>query len=237
MRGARRRGRWICVPLLALFVVAGIGSSGALAQVPPRSGPVDFVTTENSAGLSAVVTWNGVDVSTASGISSAISTDFSSTIDVHYAWSSSGPQYTISDARLQMYYFGFALGTRDIIDSNPMAGTTGNFDMPWDPGVLQWLIIGSYSITASLLSPNGTTEWSEQFFVHVTAPAAIGAAIPILLILIGVYEAYSLARSGRQAAIGAPTTKSKDPGAPTATKSADTGRADPDDAPSTGGAS
>jgi hypothetical protein len=235
MKRASIPARWIGAAVLALLVVAGLGSSGALAQAPP-SQPAMVVSTANSPGMSAVVTWNGADVSSASGISSAISTDFSSTIDVHYTWASSGPQYTISDARLQMFYFGFALGTRDILDSNPVAATNGTFDMPWDPGVLQWLLIGSYALTASLLSPNGTVQWSEQFFLHITAPAAIGAVIPILLILIGIYEAYSLARSGRQAAIRPTSSKGKGagpvtPASSTATKDPESGTGPSSDAP------
>jgi hypothetical protein len=210
MAVASHPGRWFSVSLLVLFVVAGLGSSGAFAQPAAGAQPSSTVMAASTGGVAAVVTWNGQNIVSAPAISSAISTDFSSTIDVHYNWSSTGTSYTISDARLQIFYFGFALGTRDIIDSNPVAATNGSFDMPWDPGVLQWLIIGTYALTASLLAPNGTTMWSEQFYLHVSAPAAIGAAIPIILILIGIWEVYSLARSGRQAAITSPAKRKGD---------------------------
>jgi hypothetical protein len=237
-------GRWLSIALLALFVTAAVGASGAFAQAPPGPRTADVATPANAPGMSAVVAWNGANVASAPAVSSAISTDFSSTIDVHYTWSSASTEYTISDARLQIFYFGFALGTRDIIDSDPVASTNGTFDMPWDPGVLQWILAGSYALTASLVTPNGTTEWSEQFFVHVTAPAAIGAVLPIILLLIGIYEAYALARSGRQAAISTSSKSGKpsSPSTPASSSSASaSGAADakgesPDDSsPSQGG--
>jgi len=210
MKRASRWGRWVTLSLIVLFAASMLGSSGALASPSAAPRALATVTTADAPGVNAVVTWNGMNVASAPAVSSAISTDFSSTIDVHYTWTSSGSPYTISDARLQIFYFGFALGTRDILESNPVAATNGSFDMPWDPGVLQWILAGTYALTASLLSPNGTTQWSEQFYLHVTAPAAIGAALPIILLLIGLYEAYSLARSGRQAAISAAPARKND---------------------------
>ena len=128
--------------------------------------------------------------------------------------------YNISDARLQMFYFGFPLATRDVVDSNPQLANNGSFDMSWDPGVLQWVLAGIYGVTTSLLAPNGSTMWSDAFFVHVTAPGGVGAILPILLLLIGAYELFELARaSGGQSASPpkqptAPASASGDASAP-----------------------
>ncbi|MCI4360178.1 MAG: hypothetical protein L3J91_00580, partial [Thermoplasmata archaeon] len=215
----------------ALIVVVLVAPASALVEAGrPEPGTAGFLPASSPSGLSATVTWNGKDVASASTIPSALSTGFTSTIDVHYTWSSSavGPlrvsSYTIGTARLQMFYFGFPLGTRDVVDTNPVPATNGSFDMAWDPGVLQWVLAGSYAMTASLIAPNGTTEWSESFFIHVTATAGIGAALPIILIVIGLWELYSLARSGREAAPRPPKAKGPSPPVSTSADSSTTSK-------------
>jgi hypothetical protein len=219
-RPGRVLGGLVLVTLLVLLVAAPLLAGRAGATVGSH-GSAGAVVVPATSGVQASVTWNGVSVDSADSISSAISTNFASTIDLHYSWSSvtvvgilGGPLYNISDARLQMFYFGYALATRDVLDASPSAATSGSFDMEWDPGVLQWLLAGTYGITVSLLAPNGTTVWSEPFFIHVNAPGGVGAIIPILLIVIGIYEIYELARSGRQAAIDHETPPPAGPSKP-----------------------
>ena len=188
------------VGLVVLLLVASIGA--------PPAGAVRGTTrglASSTGGFRANATWGGTDVASAASPSSALATSFASPIDVHYRWRSSGgagaapPQYTVNDARLQIFYFGLPLATRDEIVTNPQSALNGTFDMSWDPGVLRWILEGTFGVTASLLAPNGTTVWSEPFFVHASAPYAVGAVLPILLLLIAIYEAYALAVSGRQA--------------------------------------
>jgi len=247
------------VAIVGLLLVLGLAPVIGAHAVPTILTPGEPrpLATAASPGLTASVTWNGDDIATAATMSSALSTNFGSIVDLRYDWSSAGPGtgagtlYNISDARLQMFYFGFALATRDVLDSNPVAASNGTFDMTWYPGVLQWLMAGTFGLTASLLAPNGTTEWSQNFFVHVTAPASVGAVVPILLIIIGIYEFYALAISGRQAAMSAPragpssaSTTSKppstppagaDPPSPSTTSATQTPTSEPDAAPPTGG--
>src|SRR5579871_562724 len=238
-------GRLAVVAVLALMVaLPTVGAPAARGTVGPAREIV--LSLPGTAGFHASVTWNGADVSTAGTISSAISTAFGSTIDLHYTWSFTtggiGPivkAFNISDARLQMFYFGFPLATRDVVDSNPQLASNGTFDMSWDPGVLQWVLAGIYGLTASLIATNGTTIWSEPFYVHVSAPGGVGAVLPILLILIGIYEIYELARAGRQAAptpskqsAGSPPTgPSKPPGAGTEAPPKESAPAEPSPAP------
>ncbi|MGD0250566.1 MAG: hypothetical protein ABSB97_06755, partial [Thermoplasmata archaeon] len=70
---------------------------------------------------------------------------------------------------------------------------------------------GLFGLTASILASNGTTVWSENFFIKATAPYSILAALPIILGIIGIWELYSVARSGRQAAFSG---KGKPPASP-----------------------
>lgn len=157
-------------------------------------------------GIGATVKWDGTSIASATSASAALITSFTHTIDVNYAWVAldgiTGPNlYNISTARLQFFYFGAALDTRDVIDSSAVAATNGSFDMQWQPGVFQYLFEGTFGLTASLIAPNGTTMWSQAFYIHSQAPASILAVLPIVLVLIAIYEAYGLAVSGRQAAI------------------------------------
>jgi len=207
----------IGIGILFLILPMAPLSDSSGAGVRPSADPPGAIT--------ATVTWNGVDVSSASSNSAALSTNFGSTIDVHYTWSSKGglgasapPLYNISTARLQMFYLGFALDTRDVVDSNPLAASNGSFDMSWDPGFLRYVVEGAFGLTASLIAPNGSTMWSENFFIHANAPFSVLALLPILLLVIAAYEVYLLLVSGRQNLAG-PTAASvgtppKNPPAP-----------------------
>jgi hypothetical protein len=168
-----------------------------------------------SFGVIAAVTWNGVNICGSTNQSAALSVDFTQTANLVYTWTTVGeakaPSLTLNDARLQMFYFGFSIVTRDVTLSGAGPATNGTFDMNWNPGTLTYVFEGLFGLTASLLALNGTTVWSENFFVRATAPYSILAALPIVLIIIGIWELYSVARSGSQAAL---STKGKPPAAP-----------------------
>ncbi|MHB8352240.1 MAG: hypothetical protein ACYDFT_06110 [Thermoplasmata archaeon] len=187
---------WAIVALLAAGAIAPVASAQPVSLAGSPSG---------QSALSAHVTWDGTDVGSYATPTAALSTSFSSTIDVHYTWgASAGPSgapglFTISDARLQLFYFGVALSTRDVIESNPVAAPSGVIDMAWSGGYLEWATAGTYRLTASLLAPNGTQMWAESFYIHVAAPYSILAALPLLLILVAAYEIYSLLTAGRLA--------------------------------------
>jgi hypothetical protein len=198
-RGAR------LVPLAAvatlvvvLFVLPG-ATLGATqrphgAALPAASGPI-----------AATVTWNGANVLNYTSPTSAVHIGFNGVVNVHYAWTSTlgtAAPPTINDARLQIFYFGFALATRDVVDSAALPATSGQFTMNWSTGALEYILEGSYRLVASLLAPNGTTVWSQTFWAFVAAPFYIGALLPIVLILIVVWEIYNLATVGRQAVLG-----------------------------------
>ncbi len=199
--GARARRR--SAPLAVLLVaVVLLGAVGAIASGSARGAAIGCSNVSSKYGVNATVTWNGVNVCSGGSASSAFSVDLTQPIGLRYTWSGPvGSALSIDDARLQMFYFGFPLATRDVTTVGGVAGPSGSFVMNWTPGVIAYVLEGLFGLTASLVATNGTTVFSEGFFVHANAPYGILAALPILLILLGIYEIYNVARSGRQAAL------------------------------------
>lgn len=198
----RPRRRW---PALGMRI-ALVGALAVLVLVPtgafdvPRNSSTTYLVTSQahpSAAFTASVTWNGVNVDTAGSASSALSVSFSSSATVLFQWTTPAGQTNPNDARLQMFYFGFALETRDVVNS----GTQDFANMTWTPTAISYILEGVYEITASLITPSGSTVWSENFWVRANAPYSILAVLPIILILIIAWELYSVALSGRQAAL------------------------------------
>jgi hypothetical protein len=200
MRRAGSPGRWAGLVLVtALAVLVAVPTVGFAAGASrPGSPPSNALPPSANSG--PTVLWNGANVNTASSASSAFTVTFNEAVDVNYSWVRSAYP-GVSDARLQMLYFGFPLSTRDVSPIAGPASTPGLAVMNWTVGAIQYAVEGVFGLTVSLLN-NGTTLWSENFYVRLMAPYSILAALPILLILIGVYELYGLARSGRQAALG-----------------------------------
>ncbi len=148
------------------------------------------------------VTWNGVDVSTAGTSSSALAIDLSQSANLNFNWSTgTSARLSVTDARLEMFYFGFAVTTRDQIVSGAIASAKGNIPLSWTPLSISFVLEGVYRLTATFLD-NGTTLWSENFYVRGTAPLGFVALLPIALLLIIAYELYGLVRSGRYAMLG-----------------------------------
>ncbi len=195
-RGSRAGFPFVVVLLIGVVGLGVIPLGSAAASPAPAVHPSVTVT--------STVTWNGVNVDTASGVSSALSIGLSSPANLLYNWSesaSAGSPITVTDARLQMYYFGYAVASRDITLSNPAPSRGGAIALNWTPIAVNYVLGGVYRLTASLLVANGSTVWSENFYVRGNAPAGILAALPIILLLIAIYEVYLLVRSGRYAAL------------------------------------
>jgi len=207
MHSARRRVGTLAT-IFAIAVVALLANVPATARASPT---FRASSAQPEAGAAYVVTWNGVDVSTAGTPSSALSIDFSQTASLNFNWSTgASAPVNISDARLQMYYFGFAVSTKDQVVSNSVACSSKcHIPLDWTPLSINYVLEGVYRLTASFIAPNGTTMWSENFYVKGNAPLGFVALIPIVLLLIAIYEVYGLVRSGRYAALG------RKPSAPT----------------------
>jgi len=195
---SRRAATVVAVALVVVVVFGALSTVPLSARAQPTSARPHVAATSVFTGS---VTWNGVDVSTASTVSSAFAIDFSAAAHLVYYWNSTTPA-TINDARLQMFYFGFAVATRDVYVSNPSTNQTGLVHLDWTPLSIGYVLEGVYLLTASILASNGTTMWSENFYVKGNALYGILAVIPIVLILLLIYEVYALVRSGRYAALG-----------------------------------
>lgn len=192
--------------VLSGLLAGGVAPAVGLSHAPARVGTITLASAAPPGPVHAFVTWDGTNVSTATSDSSARSVNLASTITLRYIWSSAG-LHTISDARLQMFYFGFALSTRDVLDENPQPANNGSFTMTWQAGTIAYLLEGTFRLTASLLDPAGNTMWSEDFFIHANAPFSLLAAIPIVLVLIAVYEVYGLLTSGREPPLSKPASR------------------------------
>ena len=211
MRLPRARSRWFgASTVLAATIIAALLIG---VPAPGKASPtVTAVPVQSSGGVAYAVTWNGADVSTDSSASSALSIDLTQSANLLYNWtvSSGAAAVTIKDARLQMFYLGFAVSTRDQVLSNPTPGS-GSIPLSWTPVSVAYLLEGVYRLTASFIASNGTTMWSENFYARGTAPLGILAILPIVLLIIVVYEVYMLVRSGRYAMLG---RKAPEPSAP-----------------------
>jgi hypothetical protein len=187
----------VLVSVVAALVIASGGGAGA---VPTNDRSVTVVPALTTGGLVANASWNGLNITTAGSPSSAFHISFNGAVNIYYYWSQTGSAspWSINDARLQIFYFGFALATRDITQS--VGSTSGNLVMGnWNTGALEYILEGSYLLKASLIATNGTTAWSQSFWVNVAAPFSILAALPIILILIAIYEVFELLTSGKHA--------------------------------------
>jgi hypothetical protein len=100
-----------------------------------------------------------------------------------------------------MFYFGLAVTTRDQLISGAIASARGNIPLSWTPLSIGYVLEGVYRLTASFID-NGTTLFSENFYVRGNAPLGFVALLPIVLLIILVYELYGLVRSGRYAMLG-----------------------------------
>lgn len=188
--------------LLTAVLVFAVVALVVNVPTPARASPAARASPSVTDPASYTVTWNGVDVSTASSASSALSITLDQSASINYSWST---PVTISDARLQMFYFGYAVSTRDQIVTNPPTNSPGHIPLDWTPVSVAYLLEGVYKLTASFIAPNGTTMWSENFYVRGTAPLGVLAILPIVLLLIVVYEIYGLVRSGRYVELGRKT--------------------------------
>ena len=217
-RWSRLVRRTVLAVVLTLVLVLPASSSFAAARPTGAAAGYACPAAQTAYGVSANVTWNGTNICTAGSSTSALSVIFTQNAHVVFNWSAAGGRLlSVTDARLSMNYFGFAIATRDVASITPpgSAGNSGGtFVMDWNPGALTYLLAGLYGVTATLFASNGSTVWSDTFYVKASAPYTLLAGMPILLILIAALELYSVARSGRLAAAGRKAPSSGTPAPP-----------------------
>lgn len=158
--------------------------------------------------MSANVTWNGENIGRAASASNAFSFGSSTAVDMRFDWSvpSGLLPSPVATARVQMFFMGFGIATRDVTQGHLPNATSGVIDLYWNgTGLLADLIEGNYQVTASLLDKAGSSLWSENFFVSLVAPYHVLAASPIILLIVAIYEIVVLATARRGEKItGAP---------------------------------
>ncbi|MCI4369497.1 MAG: hypothetical protein L3K09_08050, partial [Thermoplasmata archaeon] len=159
--------------------------------------------------ISAAVTFGGSVIDSATAPANALSSNFANVVPVDFIWSARGGRLgtpalvEITAARLQMIYLGQPVLTREVDVSNAQLAPGGQINMSGDFRDTAYLIEGLLSFNALLIASNGTTVWSQQFYVqdHATDHLTV---INILLVGLILYEAYSLVGIARRPPAPAP---------------------------------
>jgi len=193
-RGAVGRGLFaVAIGTIGLLLVLpALGAAQTIESAPigPRSALPTAVGISNPA-----VTWNGKPIGDASTQAHAfsITTDQRVLVNFSFVVPPFGPDVTT--ARIQALYFGAVIST-DQVSTSTTAGV-GKGLMNWTLGTFTYLLAGVYVLSASLVDSNGSTVWSEHFYIDATAPYHIGSGLTIFLIVLGLVELYSILTVGR----------------------------------------
>jgi len=212
---------WLAVPAVAV--------SAALLVLPALSATVagepggvshPSLSFAASSVTGPTVTWNGKDVSGASSPSSAISIQKGQTALVQFTFDESSAT-TVGNASISVNYLGLVLTTSKasprVVGGPPIAAVA---TINWSFGPLYDALEGVFEFTASLLSPNGSTVWSESFYVFAQAPYLLESGAVIILLVFLVLELYWAASAIRDARRHAqpPQSKAVPPSAGTPTE-------------------
>ncbi|MCI4345779.1 MAG: hypothetical protein L3K07_03380 [Thermoplasmata archaeon] len=177
----------VAVLLLAPFVPVAGATPGTRSGTGPGGNP--------GAGFLYSVSWNGRGTSNATTTGTALTVSFGSAITMQFHWSSggsSGPPGGVSEVEFQAFLFGFSFITRALTNTPALTTPTGVTNLTWDPGALTYIVSGVYLCLASIFAPNGSTIWSESFYIKANAPFVVGALLPLILLLLLVYELYAV---------------------------------------------
>ncbi len=181
-RGALRAALIASSLVLLGFVV--LSNSAAAAT------PAPLQSSGNNA-VSAVVSFNGVPVATHDSLSSAIVTHFSGQFTTVFEWASVGAPAYVNQGQVSILFFGASIGTSAVSVSQTGSGTiTLNNSFSQN----QYLYEGVYDLHA-VLTDNGSTVFSENFFVWVQATDHL-TVVNIVLLLIILLEIYEIAVLG-----------------------------------------
>lgn len=182
----------------------------------------------SSGPITASVAFNGVNVDSHDSLGSAISTSFSGAFSTAFTWTASGSApVTVTQAEIQLLFFGAAVGTSS--GSFVKLGSNA-YTLSSDFTQNNYLYEGVYEIQATL-SDNGTTLFTQDFFVWVQATNHL-TIVNVLLILIILLEIYEIAALSRIKTPKKPTGAAPTP-SPSTTPPPGTPR---DGTPPTGGA-
>jgi hypothetical protein len=223
--GRSGRGAWLRPPLVAfavgLAVLAVLAPGSGLANGAPLVAALGHDARPMAASvLTASATWNGQSISSASSPGSAFSLEKGQTATVNYSYGGlAGGQ--VQNATLELTYLGIVLTTSrsgtHVVGGPPIAGAA---QINWSFGPLFDALEGVFQLTATLLYANGTTAWSESFYVFAKAPYLLESGAVVVLLILSIAELYWGIASIRDARRGRkPATPSSPPsgGSPPAT--------------------
>lgn len=231
---ARRSGRLL--PLIALgflFLLLAPYGTSLLASAASPSAPV----TTASSSISGTVLWDSVNTDTAPNAASAISWTFGNVATVQFTWTGAAGGPSVSQAFLVILFLGFPAYTKQEVEATPLPSTGGTISMTYDMTAFRWYLQGLYQVHAYLENPNGTSLWSEYFYVRVAQPYDIVVATVGLLLLM-IAELYMIVTVGPRAAdkLRKTSTPSSSTPAPSSSGSA-SGESSEDSSTGSGGTS
>jgi hypothetical protein len=187
------------VVLAAVAVLVALPTASATSVNSPKAVPAASL-------LSANATWEGKNISQANTQGSAFSISANQQIYVNFSYvvPVGGPNVTV--ARIQAFYFGAVISTDQVstvtrfvpgLAPDVAIGGRGSGVMNWSLGTFTYLLAGLYQLTASLVDSNGSTVWSENFFIDAKAVDRVASGLIIFLLVLGAVELWAIATVGR----------------------------------------
>ncbi len=192
----RRGGRLL--PLLAVGFLFLLLAPYGTTLLEAAAAPAPAVTPASSA-LTTTVLWNSVNVDTAPNAASAIAWTFDDVATVQFTWTGAAGGPSVSQAFLVILFLGFPAYTKQEVEATALPSTGGTISMTYDLTSFKWYLQGLYQVHAYLADPNGTSLWSEYFYVRVAQPYDIVVAT-VGLLLLTIAELYMIATVGPRAA-------------------------------------
>lgn len=181
--------------VLLLPILAGTGLGSASTSRPT------LAAASGSAASEVQVAADGHPTAGASSVSSAVVISLNKPVNVTFTYATAtgtglaASGISVGVARLQLIVFGVAAGVKELDLSNVHPSTSGTISVIGDYSYAQYLIEGVYLMHAFLFDPNGSTLYSESFYVKVHATydlTVITVAFAVLLL----YEVYTVATLG-----------------------------------------
>lgn len=212
----RPQHRWTLVaPVLAVTVLALLPSPVWARGASPSNGPSTAMPELAASTVLArtTVTWNGHNISSAGSPSSAFAIGKGQSAFVYFSFDEvSGP--AIPNASVKVTYLGLVLTTSTAAVGPAPTTCLGcsEAEINWTFGTLVNALQGVYQLTASLQYADGSTAWSESFYVIVRAPYSIESGAVVILLVLAFAEVYwgltaiAEARQGRKPPAIAPAT-------------------------------
>lgn len=187
MTVARRSRRFAYLTIAATFALLAFLVLSTSPALPPPLRPAV------SGPLSATILFDGVNINNHDTVGSAIVTNFSGAFSTAFTWTPTGAGgLTVTQAEIQLLFFGTAIGTSS---GQFLKIGANSYTLSSDFTQNRYIYEGVYEIVATL-SNNGTTLYSQDFFVWIQATdhLTIINIVLILLLILEVYEVAALAR-------------------------------------------